>query len=275
MFVKSAFFLDRIQDIRFFPYQHFTCPGEAFAFDECLSPIQSIPILRLWTVDRCMALGAQDTLSPYLTHAIEQLYQDEWDVFVRTSGGRAVGLTPNILNFSLLFPDDEQYSVEWYFEQGALLLVRILSHYGIGVQQGEVAKSMCQGSYDLHIEGRKVAGIALRKKRTCTIVHCYMAIELETESLHSIRRFYKDTQLPFEIDITKHTAVSLYTKNNRPQDFVDIINMLLDLANVRVQHGELNAVERGQLIMQSARLHERSQQLLTEQNKKSTFFHEV
>ncbi|MGL4522438.1 MAG: lipoate--protein ligase family protein, partial [Bacilli bacterium] len=223
----------------------------------------SFPSIRLWSVEHSMVLGAQDTATPHLQEGLHHLLQQQWQLFVRTSGGRIVGLTNDIVNLSLLFPNHRIYPTNWYFEQCFLFVQNIFSQLGIVVSYGEVSKSMCSGTYDITIDGKKVAGIALKKKRNCTIVHCYIQMfQLNHRTFDAIEHFYTRTHLPHSVSYAMHTSIDEWCDSISIAHLSRCIAHLFSEHDIIAQTGKITDAERLLFTQETEKLRLRSLRLL-------------
>jgi octanoyl-[GcvH]:protein N-octanoyltransferase len=96
---------------------------------------------------------------------------------VRNSGGLAVVLDEGVLNFSLIFPENEQkieinrgYDAMWELVQ------LMFSDFPVKMEAREIVGSYCPGSYDLSINGQKFAGISQRRIRNGVAVQIYLCV---------------------------------------------------------------------------------------------------
>ncbi|MGE7648424.1 lipoate--protein ligase family protein [Peribacillus frigoritolerans] len=154
---------------------------ESFAMDDtfCASvgSGKSAAVARAWVHHRTIVMGIQDTKLPFLKKGLDHLEEYGFRSIVRNSGGLAVVLDEGVLNFSLIFPENEQkieinrgYDAMWELVQ------LMFSDFPVKMEAREIVGSYCPGSYDLSINGQKFAGISQRRIRNGVAVQIYLCV---------------------------------------------------------------------------------------------------
>ncbi|MGL4819273.1 MAG: lipoate--protein ligase family protein [Bacilli bacterium] len=144
-------------------------PLEAFAYDEAFAQTENeFPFIHLWQADGWLALGFADTRWTESNQPPSTLRP-----FVRPAGGRAVALTKDILNISMILPKDEEEP----FSKAVLLVKELFPEVKSHLQVGTITYSMCSGDYDLSVLGKKVGGIAVRHTTHAIIAQVYLQIQ--------------------------------------------------------------------------------------------------
>lgn len=148
---------------------------------------------RIWTVSRPgVVLGLRDTRLPRLEEATALLARQGFEVHVRASGGRLVVQDPGVLNVAFAYAGEELPTLEALFAEMTDLLARFAGGFGLAVDVGEVPGSICAGSSDLAVGGRKVAGLSQRRRRTFALVHAFILVEgTGEERLRTADAFYR------------------------------------------------------------------------------------
>lgn len=207
----------------------------SFALDDTLCEMvgtkRSSATARSWIHENTIVLGIQDCRLPNVQTGVEYLKQLGWNVVVRNSGGLAVVLDEGIYNLSLILHEkDNRLSIELGFETMVALVKKMLSHFGISFQSGEIVGSYCPGRYDLSVDGKKFAGISQRRIRGGTAVQVYLCIDGSgSERAQVIRRFYElasngDAQLyPPIVPETMASLEELSQKNIRISDLNELL----------------------------------------------------
>jgi lipoate-protein ligase A len=124
-------------------------------------------VLRLWRTSPCLVV------TPLLAHraefaaAAEASAQRGWPVVVRRTGGGPVPQTTGTLNVSLAYasPRDQAPGIDAAFKSFADTLLAALKPCGVDATVGEIEGSCCPGRYDIAIGGRKIIGIAQRRRQ--------------------------------------------------------------------------------------------------------------
>lgn len=167
------------------------------------------PTLRLWRHRHALVLGYRDTRLPAWQEAAAALRDEGYAVGVRTSGGAAVPLNGGVLNLSLIYPTGG-LSIEAGFDALYRLVKAALFPLGLEVEQGLVSGSYCPGASDLSHGGRKIAGVAQRRRRLATIVHAFLLVEGRGSRLGALAaRFYAQAAAGLQPDAGKRPRYPL------------------------------------------------------------------
>jgi octanoyl-[GcvH]:protein N-octanoyltransferase len=140
--------------------------GEMALLDDVLeNPTRGV--LRLWRTSPCLVV------TPLLAHraqfaaAAEASARRGWPVVVRRTGGGPVPQTAGTLNVSLAYatPRDRVPGIDAAFAHFADGMLHALRACGVSGVVGEIEGSCCPGRYDIAIGGRKIIGIAQRRRQ--------------------------------------------------------------------------------------------------------------
>ncbi|MDR4316892.1 biotin/lipoate A/B protein ligase family protein [Niallia circulans] len=132
---------------------------------------------RTWVHDRTIVLGIQDTRLPHLKEALTFLKEQGYHYIVRNSGGLAVVLDKDVLNISLILPEQEKrIDINSGYDTMFELIKYMFRDYGKTIEAKEIVGSYCPGSYDLSIDGKKFAGISQRRLRSGVAVQIYLCV---------------------------------------------------------------------------------------------------
>lgn len=147
---------------------------------------------RTWVHDRTIVLGIQDTRLPHLKDALAFLKEKGYRYIVRNSGGLAVVLDKDVLNISLILPEQERrIDINSGYETMFELIKYMFQDYGKTMEAKEIVGSYCPGSYDLSIDGKKFAGISQRRLRNGVAVQIYLCVNGSgQERAEIIKQFY-------------------------------------------------------------------------------------
>jgi lipoate-protein ligase A len=145
------------------------------------------PILRLWRTHRCLVVTPLLAQRPGFATAAEASAERGWPVVVRRTGGGPVPQGPETLSISLAsaHPRLTAPGIDDTFRHFAGWLCDALRACGLAPEIGEIAGSCCPGRYDIAIAGRKIVGIAQRRRQgrqgdralTATLVHAMLWLE--------------------------------------------------------------------------------------------------
>jgi len=124
-------------------------------------------VLRLWRTRPCLVVTSLLAHRPEFGAAAEASAQRGWPVVVRRTGGGPVPQTAGTLNVSLAFaaPRDQAPGIDAAFKHFADAMLGALQSCGVSAAVGEIEGSCCPGRYDIAIDGRKIIGIAQRRRQ--------------------------------------------------------------------------------------------------------------
>ncbi|MDY0871411.1 lipoate--protein ligase family protein [Dongia rigui] len=125
-------------------------------------------LARLWQTTPCLAVPSRVASLPGFTEAAAAAEARGWPVHVRATGGAPVPQFPGMLNLALAYrlDADRPWSLDDGYRHLAHVLTTSLGQLGLAAETGEIADAFCPGRYDLSLGGRKIAGLAQRRRRT-------------------------------------------------------------------------------------------------------------
>lgn len=136
---------------------------------------ESQPLLHFWMLDNNVIMGLRDADLPHLEQAYPILEEHGYVGFVRNSGGLAVVSDPGVLNVSLFFPPSLlKMGVNEAYDQMKLLVDRAFPE--LPIEAGEIPRSYCPGTYDLSVNGHKIAGMSQRRRNGGTVIMLYLSV---------------------------------------------------------------------------------------------------
>jgi lipoate-protein ligase A len=169
------------------------------------------PILRLWRTHRCLVVTPLLERRQHFQAAAEASAARGWPVVVRRTGGGPVPQGPETLSISLAtaHPRTGAPDIDAAFRSFAGWLCDALRACGLSPEIGEIAGSCCPGRYDIAVGGRKIIGIAQRRRMgrrqgrqgdtllTATLVHAMLWLEGDlTAGIDALERFLDDAGAP-------------------------------------------------------------------------------
>ncbi len=164
----------------------------SFAVDEHLGEGEGQALARLWRHGPSLVPGMRDMRLPGAEEAVSHFRSLGYEVHLRSSGGRLVVLDEGVLNVAIAFSGGELPTVEDGFRLMADTLSRALAGLGVACAVGEVAGSICAGRYDLSLDGRKIAGLSQRRRRTFALIHAFLLVEGTGQGREEIARAFYD-----------------------------------------------------------------------------------
>lgn len=122
---------------------------------------------RLWRMTNALIVPSRVSSLPGFTEACATSTANDWPVLVRATGGAPVPQFPGMLNIALAYrvAADQPWSIDDAYRHLAQILTAALKPLGLAAVTGEIADAFCPGRYDLSLNGRKIAGLAQRRKR--------------------------------------------------------------------------------------------------------------
>ncbi|WP_422061451.1 lipoyl protein ligase domain-containing protein [Sphingopyxis sp.] len=129
--------------------------------DRLLGEQQERQVMRLWTNSACLVTTRRFAAMRDFDDAAVQSHARGWPVFVRRSGGTTVVHRPGMLNASRfdIWRSDEIGVVD-RFRRFADDLAGSLRSLGFSAATGAIARSHCDGRFNIIVDGRKIAGTA-------------------------------------------------------------------------------------------------------------------
>ena len=131
---------------------------------------------RIWTNQPCLVATRSQARLPGFADACRACDQP---VAIRRSAGTTVAHHQGTLQLSLGLSRDG-IGIEEAYAALVDLMVRALARLGVAALPGAAAGAFCDGSHNLLVDGRKLAGtaafIATRAGRTASVAHAVIAI---------------------------------------------------------------------------------------------------
>ncbi|WP_208590698.1 lipoate--protein ligase family protein [Gracilibacillus suaedae] len=131
---------------------------------------------RFWVHNNTVVLGIIDSRLPAVDDAVAFLEEKGFDVVVRNSGGLAVVLDQDVLNFSFIVPDLPEMGIHSGYELMTAFVQDMYKDLTDQIEAFEVVGSYCPGDYDLSIGGKKFAGISQRRVKKGIAVQIYICV---------------------------------------------------------------------------------------------------
>ncbi|MDX8045047.1 lipoate--protein ligase family protein [Gracilibacillus sp. S3-1-1] len=147
---------------------------------------------RFWVHDNTVVLGIIDSRLPAVDDAVTFLREKGMDVVVRNSGGLAVVLDQDVLNFSFIVPDLPEMGIHSGYELMTAFVQDMYADLTDKIEAFEVVGSYCPGDYDLSIGGKKFAGISQRRVKKGIAVQIYICVRGSgAKRAELVRDFYR------------------------------------------------------------------------------------
>ena len=149
-----------------------------------LEPAVAKPVARTWAcTETAVVLGASRDLAAEVDEA--ECAARDIAVLRRASGGGTVVIGPGTLQYALAFSHDagtEPPSIDAIKRRCSGLVRDALAASGV------VAAIASDASGDLHVGSRKVAGVALRRRRDATLLHGTLLVDADLGLIATLLR---------------------------------------------------------------------------------------
>ena len=152
------------------------------------------PTVRLWENGETLVLGRFELRDLDLAdgHLHRWAQTNNLALLRRVSGGQAVWQGPGALNYSVCVPRREPYGIHWAYETLSAGVVQALRRWGLSCSFGRVAGAYCDGSHNLVVQQRKLAGTAQARRKGFILVHGTVLIDADLERIVGlISEFYR------------------------------------------------------------------------------------
>lgn len=147
--------------------------------------------LHFWTTQEpTVILGINDKRVPNLAAGLTSLTDHGYHYFLRNSGGLAVVSDPGVLNISVILPISQPLSVDEGYDVMTDLIRTSLPE--LTIKTGEISDSYCPGTYDLSVNGQKIAGIAQRRTKHSIALMLYLSVNGDQQKRGNVVKAFYD-----------------------------------------------------------------------------------
>ncbi len=182
------------------------------------------PHVWLWTNLQCLVATRRHARNDKFDEAGLKMLELGSPVVVRRSGGTVVPHGPGILNLSL-FHVTNTAKIETGYQPLIELLINALNALGLKANCGSCPGSFCDGTYNLLVGGRKVAGTAAMLKRrgglSYWLAHATIMVDADIEqAVGAVAKFEQHLGLRSNYQIERHTSLAEHLDNPGDQQNV-------------------------------------------------------
>lgn len=154
------------------------------------SSANSRSFFHFWQFEQTFILGMKDTRVTDFELGVQSILNNDYLPVIRNSGGLGVIADQGILNISLIFPKNEQTTTDTAYEAMYELTQKAFPELVIDAY--EITDSYCPGTFDLSVNGKKIAGIAQRRLKNGVAVMMYLSVNGDqTWRGEIVREFYQ------------------------------------------------------------------------------------
>jgi len=164
------------------------------AIGEAVGRGEAPPTVRLWESGEALVLGRFELRDLDLAdeYFLNWAQANDLALLRRVSGGQLVWQGRGALNYSVCIPRREPYGIHRAYETLSAGVVQALNHWGLRCSFGRVAGAYCDGSHNLIIHSRKLAGTAQARRKGFILVHGTVLIDANLERIVGLlTEFYR------------------------------------------------------------------------------------
>ncbi|MQS52356.1 lipoyl protein ligase domain-containing protein [Companilactobacillus mishanensis] len=134
---------------------------------------EKIPVAHFWNTNPTIILGLQDQRLSNLSGGLKLLEDENYIYYLRNSGGLSVVSDPDILNFTLFLSNKDNITIDEAYEKMHQIMQKAFSDK---IETGIIEHSYCPGTFDLSIDGKKLAGISQRRSGDAVAIMAYISV---------------------------------------------------------------------------------------------------
>ena len=169
--------------------------------------------VRVWRTAPCIVVPRRDALSPTFDVAAAACAALGWPVVIRESGGSAFPIGPATVQVSVVRSTGpgRAPSAGALYRQLCEPIVSALLESGVPATVESTPGSMCDGTHNICVDGRKLAGTAQRQRRlpdgsTLVLLNAALAVGGPWEpAVAAVQRFCRLLGRPDQYDSACHT----------------------------------------------------------------------
>lgn len=179
-----------------------------FALTDVLSEYAGVhhqKFLHFWQLPDTMILGMKDTRVPYFTEGISALTTAGFQPIIRNSGGLGVINDAGVLNVSWIFPKTLAATTDAAYQRMVDLMREAFPEKEIAAY--EIPNSYCPGTFDLSMDGKKIAGTAQRRIKAGIAVMMYLSVNGDQHYRGEVVRTFYQRSLKEQFGTNGYPAV--------------------------------------------------------------------
>ena len=134
------------------------------------------PILHFWTLSDTIILGHMDAKLKSLPQGLKFLADHHYQTIIRNAGGLGVVSDDGVINLGFYFPKQGDLTINAAYTEIADFMKEIFQPLNLKVETGEIVNSYCPGTFDLSVNGQKIAGLAQRRAKNNVSVMLYLSL---------------------------------------------------------------------------------------------------
>ncbi len=136
-------------------------------------------LLRIWTGRRAIVVPRWQ-LHDRTDLVVIDSNDGAWPICPRASGGTAVAHGAGTLNLSLIVPlRNGAPTIHAAYDTWNAILDDTLQRLNVHVDTARIDQAFCAGSYDVSVDGRKLAGVAQARRHGSVLVHGTILLDVD------------------------------------------------------------------------------------------------
>lgn len=171
--------------------------------------------LTVWRCQRALLVTRSETRLPHFDGAAAKMESVGWPVLLRKSGGGACPVASGTVQVSTIEAVSSGIRMNAKYAVLTELIQSTLGFFQIVAQTGSVTGAYCPGSYDLAVQGKKIAGMSQHWFRNrcgirCVVTAASINIEEPPDVLASmVNQFYESAGSPLRCQAAALTNMRL------------------------------------------------------------------
>lgn len=195
----------------------FTAPdglrAEEDLFDRFCRYPTDVERLSLWTQTACLVTTPMASRIQGFDSAAGWSALQGWPVHLRKSGGTTVFHSPEVLCVTFLFEGrGDGFGIDRAYRHFTTHIINALKRLGVVASTGEAPGAPCDGRFNILVEGRKLAGTAMRTRnvadRICVLGHAAILVgPWFAEGLVAVEAFEREMGLQVSYPATSSVCL--------------------------------------------------------------------
>lgn len=179
-----------------------------------------VPGCFIWSMEQGLVVPKSTTNNPNFTSTAQKMYENNWPVFVRETGGDLTPQAPGMINISYVFyePWTNAICIEDAYTVICKPIIDYLKQdFGINAYCSAVEGAFCNGKFNIVVDGLKIAGTAQKwrlfnnhagQKHVAILGHVALLGDVPLpQMIEASNAFYKYCDIEKQITLQNHTTL--------------------------------------------------------------------
>lgn len=194
------------------------------AFGEGVGVDSTFTIIRFWRNSRTLVLGRFDPEILNFTR-FRKAHGLNLKVTKRITGGTVVPLDEGCINISLISSRTKSLNFDEIYKQFWLGAIKGLKIFGINCTLGKAKYSFCDGSYNLLVNGKKLGGAAIARRKNFLLIQGTILNKCDTKWVADICNVFYQAVGKDSV-VKENSLTTLSRELGKPRTFEEIIQVL-------------------------------------------------